>query len=215
MSGSTGKEAAFVFDDYLKGLARENPVFVQALGMCPVLAVSNSVINALVMGLATMAVLLVSSLFVSIIRKAVPAAVRISTYILIIASFVTVADYSIQAISLPVHQALGAYIPLIVVNCIILGRAEAFASRHTPLRAAMDALGMGSGFTVAIVAIGSLRELLGSGSLFQYRLLPASYAGWNIMILPGGAFFALAALLMLWNFLRTRNKSSRTAEAQP
>ena len=215
MKSSGVEPTAFSFDDYLKGLARENPVFVQALGMCPVLAVSNSMLNALVMGLATMAVLLISSLFVSLIRKAVPPAVRISTYILIIASFVTVADYSIQAISLSVHQALGAYIPLIVVNCIILGRAEAFASRHGPLRAALDALGMGSGFTLAIVAIGTLRELLGSGSLFNYRILPESFAGWNIMILPGGAFFALAALLLLWNFLRTPGESSRTTEAQP
>ena len=188
--------------DFLKGLWKENPVFVQALGLCPTLAVTNSVRNALAMALATAFVLLLSSVLVSLVRRIVPEQVRIATYILIIASFVTIVDYGIQAVSLDVHRALGAYLSLIVVNCIILGRAEAFAARHNPLRAALDALGMSGGFAFALVCLGSIRELLGSGTLAGFHLMPAGFQPWNIMLLPGGAFFVLAGWLIVWSFVR-------------
>ncbi len=193
-------------DEFVKGLWRENPVFVMLLGMCPVLAVTNSVINAVAMGLATTFVLLCSSTIVSLVRRVIPRQVRIASFILIIATFVTVAEYLLQAISLEVHQALGAFIALIVVNCNILGRAEAFASRHGVARSAMDALGTGVGFTIACLALGVVRELLGSGTLAGVRVLPASFEPWTIMILPGGAFFVLGGWLMLFNWIQQRNR---------
>lgn len=186
-------------NEFLKGVLRENPVFVQALGMCPTLAVTNSAINALVMGLATACVLLMSNTLVSILRHHVPKQVRIATYIAIIATFVTAADYLIQAWSLGVHKNLGAYVALIVVNCIILGRAEAFASRNTLGRSILDALGMGTGFILALLSLGIIRELLGNGSLFGMAILPESFQPWIIMILPSGGFFTLGILLLVFN----------------
>ena len=171
-------------DTFLKGIWKDNPVFVQALGMCPVLAVSNSVINALAMGLATSFVLLMSSSLVSILRKLIPKEVRIATFILIIATFVTVAEYIIQWISLELHKNLGAFISLIVVNCIILGRAEAFASKNDLKSSILDALGMGIGFTFAIFCLGAVREVLGNGTFANIPVFPASYEPWVIMILP-------------------------------
>ena len=150
-------------DEFIKGLWRENPVFVQVLGMCPVLAVSNTALNALAMGLATAFVLVMSNIVVSSLRSFIPKQVRIATYILIIATFVTVVDYVIQAISLDLYKALGAFISLIVVNCLILGRAEAFASKNTVARSIMDGLGMGVGFVFALFCLGAVREILGSG----------------------------------------------------
>ncbi len=191
-------------DEFLKGLWRENPVFVQVLGMCPTLAVTNSVINAIAMGLATTFVLLMSNLLVSSLRKFIPKQVRIATYILIIASFVTVAEYIIQAISLDIHKALGAFISLIVVNCIILGRAEAFASKNTVKNSIMDALGMGAGFTFALLCLGVVRELLGSGSFLGISVFPENYEAWVVMILPGGGFFTLGAWLLFFNWLKER-----------
>ena len=141
-------------DDFVNGIWKQNPVFVQVLGMCPVLAVSNTAINALAMGLATAFVLLMSNVVVSLIRRIVPNQVRIVTFILVIATFVTIVDYVIQAISLQLHRSLGAFISLIVVNCLILGRAEAFASKHGVGRSALDALGMGIGFTLALLCLG-------------------------------------------------------------
>ena len=179
-------------DEFLKGLWRENPVFVQVLGMCPVLAVSNTALNALAMGLATLFVLLMSNIVVSTIRSFVPREVRIATYILVIATFVTVVDYLIQAISLDLHRALGAFISLIVVNCLILGRAEAFASRNGVVRSALDALGMGAGFVLALLCLGAVREILGSGSLFGVPLFHDRFQNWVVMILPSGGFFTLA-----------------------
>ena len=148
------------FDTLLKGLWKENPVFVQVLGMCPVLAVTNTVVNSLVMGLATMFVLVSSSILVSAFRNVIPKQVRIATYILIIATFVTVAEYVIPAISLEVHRSLGAFVALIVVNCVILGRAEAFSSKNSIGRSVLDALGMGAGFTVALLDLGITSFLL-------------------------------------------------------
>lgn len=191
-------------DTFLKGVWEENPVFVQLLGMCPVLAVTNSVTNAFVMGVATTFVLLMSNIMVSTLRRLIPKQVRIATYILIIATFVTVADYAIQAISLEVHKSLGAFISLIVVNCIILGRAEAFASNNSVGKSILDALGMGTGFTFAVLCLGVVRELLGNGTLAGIPIMGESFEPWIIMILPGGAFFVLGGWLLLFNWLKER-----------
>lgn len=191
-------------DQFVNGLGKQNPVFVQALGMCSVLAVSNTAINALAMGVATMAVLVLSNLAVSLLRNQIPKEVRIVTYILIIASLVTIIDRLIQAISIDVHRALGAFVSLIVVNCIILGRAEAFASGHDPRSSLYDALGMGLGYVLALLCLGAVRELIGSGSLFGIRLLGEHYQGWTVMLLPPGGFFVLAGWLMLLRFLGSR-----------
>ncbi len=199
-------------DEFVKGLWRENPVFVQVLGMCPALAVSNTAINALAMGLSTTFVLLMSGLSVSALRNFIPREARIVGFISIIASFVTAVDYAIQAISVELHRSLGAFIALIVVNCLILGRAEAFASKNTPGRAALDALGMGAGFTGALLWIGVVREILGSGSLFGIALLPESFQTWTVMVLPSGGFFAMAMWLLLVNRLKEREAQ---AEKRP
>jgi len=186
-------------DAFLRGLLRDNPVFVQVLVMCPTLAVSNTARNALAMGLATLAVLVASNAAVSSLRRFIPRQVRIATYILIIATFVTVVDYLIQAISLDLHKALGAFISLIVVNCIILGRAEAFASRHGVLRSVLDGAGMGLGFCGALLCLGAVREVFGMGALFGVPLFGARFQPWVVMLLPGGGFFTLAAWLLLFN----------------
>jgi electron transport complex protein RnfE len=191
-------------ETFLKGLWRDNPVLVQVLGMCPTLAVTNTVVNSVVMGLATTFVLVASAVLVSATRKLIPKQVRIASYILIIATFVTMADYLIQAVSLDVHRALGAFISLIVVNCIILGRAEAFSSKNTVGRSVTDALGMGVGFTGALLALGTIREVLGSGSFAGIDVLGPSFEPWVVMVLPGGAFFVLGAILMAFNWMRTR-----------
>ena len=191
-------------DEFVKGLWKENPVFVQALGMCPVLAVSNTAMNALAMGLATLFVLVMSNITVSTLRRVIPRQVRIATYILVIATFVTVVDYVIQAISLDLYKALGAFIALIVVNCLILGRAEAFASKNTVGRSIMDGLGMGVGFTFALLCLGAVREIFGSGSLFGIELFHDRFQDWVMMILPSGGFFTLAGWLLLFNWLKQR-----------
>lgn len=201
-------------DDLIKGLWRENPVFVQLLGMCPVLAVTNSALNGLSMGIATLFVLVLSNTLVALLRHAIPREVRIATFILIIASFVTVVDYLIQAISLELHKNLGAFISLIVVNCLILGRAEAFASRNSVPRAVLDGLGMGIGFTFALLCMGSVRELLGSGSLFGVAVLPDAFQPWVVMILPGGGFFTLGALLLFINSMQARREAAPAAVEQ-
>jgi len=200
-------------DEFIKGLWRENPVFVQVLGMCPVLAVSNTARNALAMGLATLFVLVMSNTVVSLLRRFVPRQVRIATYILIIATFVTVVDYVIQAISLDLHKALGAFISLIVVNCVILGRAEAFASKNPPGRAVLDGLGMGLGFTFALFCLGAVREVVGSGTLFSVQLFHDTFQPWVVMILPSGGFFTLAAWLLLFNTLKKRKQARAAGEA--
>jgi electron transport complex protein RnfE len=199
-------------DEFIKGLWKENPVFVQVLGMCPVLAVSNTALNALAMGLATLFVLVMSNIVVSSLRSFIPKEVRIATYILIIATFVTVVDYAIQAISLDLYKALGAFISLIVVNCLILGRAEAFASKNTVVRSALDGLGMGIGFVVALFCLGAVREIMGSGSLFDVQLFHDSFQDWVVMILPSGGFFTLSGWLLLFNWLKQR-KEKREARA--
>ncbi len=191
-------------DEFVKGLWRENPVFVHLLGMCPVLAVSNTAMNALAMGCATMFVLVMSNTVISLLRSFIPKQVRIATYILVIATFVTVVDFVIQAVSLDLHKALGAFISLIVVNCLILGRAEAFASKNTVSRSIMDGLGMGIGFTFALFCLGAVREVLGSGSLFGVQLFHDAFQNWVVMILPSGGFFTLAAWLLVFNAFAER-----------
>lgn len=186
-------------DTFLKGLWRENPVFVQVLGMCPTLAVTNSAVNAVAMGLATTFVLLMSNVLVSSLRSFIPKQVRIASYILIIATFVTMVDYAIQAVSVELHKALGAFISLIVVNCLILSRAEAFASQNSVGRSVLDALGMGLGFTVGLLSLGAVREVLGNGSLFNVPILPDAFQEWIVMILPAGGFFTLALWLLFFN----------------
>ena len=199
-------------DEFIKGLWRENPVFVQVLGMCPVLAVTNTAMNALAMGLATMFVLVMSNIVISTLRKFIPKQVRIATYILVIATFVTVTDYVIQAISLDLHKALGAFIALIVVNCLILGRAEAFASKNTVGKSILDGLGMGAGFVFALLCLGTVREVLGSGSLFGIELFHERFQDWVMMVLPAGGFFTLAGWLLLFNWMKQRKARARLLE---
>jgi electron transport complex protein RnfE len=193
-------------DTFLRGLWKENPVFVMLLGMCPVLAVTNTAINALAMGLATTFVLLCSSTLVSLLRKLIPKQVRIATYIVIIATFVTMVDYAIQAISLDLYNALGAFIQLIVVNCVILGRTEAYASKQRLGAALVNGLGMGTGFTLALLCLGTVREILGAGSLFGVPLFSENFQPWVVMILPPGGFFVLGAWLLVFAWYRQRRE---------
>jgi electron transport complex protein RnfE len=193
-------------EEFLKGLWRENPVFVAVLGMCPVLAVTNTAMNSLAMGLATTFVLLFSSLLVSLFRKVIPRQVRITSYIIIIATFVTVVDFLLAALTPDIHKALGAFIALIVVNCLILGRQEAFASKNNIKLALADALGMSLGFTFALLCIGCIREILGNGTLFNLPLFGEGFEPWIIMILPPGGFFTLGFLLLGFNWWQQRKE---------
>jgi Na+-translocating ferredoxin:NAD+ oxidoreductase subunit E len=193
--------------ELIKGIWRENPVLVQLLGLCPALAVTNSVANSIAMSAATLFVLTGSSLLVSSIKKFVPGDVRISTYILIIATFVTIADMMLEAAVPVVHKELGAFVALIVVNCMILGRQEAFASRNTVPRALLDAVGMGVGFTIAMLLMGSIRELLGNGTLLGYSVLGPGFEPWVIMILPPGGFFTLGVILLVFSWLKRRGEA--------
>lgn len=199
-------------EEFVKGLWRENSVFVQVLGMCPALAVSNTARNALAMGVATLFVLLMSNAVIAGLCRFVPKQVRIATYMLVITTFVTIADYAIQAISLDLHRALGAFVFLIAVNCLILSRAEAFASKNTVGRSMLDGLGMGAGFTVALFSLGALREVLGSGSLFGVRVVHDGFQEWVVMLLPSGGFFGLAAWLLSFNALRQWRAGRRNQE---
>jgi electron transport complex protein RnfE len=191
-------------EELAKGLWRENPVFIQLLGLCPALAVTNSAVNALAMGAATTFVLVGSSLLVSSVRHWIPKQVRITSFIIAIATFVTVADFTLQALAPDVHKNLGAFIALIVVNCLILGRQEAFASRHAPRFAAADALGMSLGFSLALFMLGAIREILGNGSLFGVDLFGGRFEPWVIMILPPGGFLTLGVLLALFAHVKER-----------
>ena len=192
------------YEELVKGLWRENPVFIQLLGLCPALAVTNSAINALAMGAATTFVLVGSSLLVSSLRNLIPKQVRITTFIIVIATFVTVADFTLQALAPVVHKELGAFIALIVVNCLILGRQEAFASRNSVRVAVADAAGMAAGFAFALFLLGCIREILGSGSLFGVSLFGPNFEPWVIMILPPGGFLTLGLLLALFAFVKER-----------
>ena len=184
---------------FLNGVFKENPTFVLLLGMCPTLAVTTSAKNGLGMGITTLVVLALSNLFISLLRKVIPDKIRIPAFIVIIASFVTMVELLLNAYLPGLYKALGLYIPLIVVNCIILGRAEAYAYSHSPLLSLFDGLGMGTGFTFALTIIGALRELLGAGTLFGANVMPKGYVPVSIFIMAPGAFFVLALLTAIQN----------------
>jgi electron transport complex protein RnfE len=195
-----------LFKEFTKGLWNENAVFKLLLGLCPTLAVTTSAENGLAMGLATTFVLLCSNIVVSLLRKVIPPKVRIPAFIVIIASFVTVVQLCMEAYLYGLYQALGIFIPLIVVNCLILGRAEAFASKNPLSVAVADGLGMGIGFTLALFILGAVREIFGSGSLLGVSLFGASYQPFLLMILPPGAFISLGLLLAAMNRFEARQK---------
>jgi electron transport complex protein RnfE len=189
---------------FARGIVHENPVFQLVLGMCPTLAVTTEAVNGVAMGLATTFVLLCSNGAVSLLRALIPPKVRIPAYIVIIATFVTVVDLLMNAYAHDLHKALGVFIPLIVVNCVILGRAEAFASKNAPLPALADGLGMGLGFTLSLTLLGSVREVFGSGTWFGLPLFGAGYQPLIVMVLPPGAFLTLGLLLAGMNALARR-----------
>ncbi len=190
------------------GLVKENPTFVLTLGMCPTLAVTTSAMNGLGMGLTTMAVLTLSNLFISLLRKIIPSRVRIPAFIVVIATFVTVVQLLLEAYLPALNKSLGVYIPLIVVNCIILGRAEAYAYSNPPIPSMFDGLGMGLGFSFALTCIGALREILGAGKVFGISIMPASFEPIRIFSQAPGAFFVLACLVALQNYIKTKRKKA-------
>ena len=191
------------------GVIKENPTFVLMLGMCPTLAVTTSAINGLGMGLSTCAVLMMSNLMISLLRKFIPDRVRMPAFIVVVASFVTIVDLLMQAYVRSLYGALGLYIPLIVVNCIILGRAEAYASKNPPVASFFDGRGMGIGFTLALTLIGAFRELLGSGSIFGFSIMPEGFEPVSIMIMAPGAFLVLACLTALQNKLKAPSATNK------
>jgi len=193
-----------LWKEFSKGFFKENAVFVLLLGMCPTLAVTGSAINGLGMGLATTAVLVGSNLVVSLLKRWIPDKVRIPVFIVVIASFVTIIDLSMAAYVPDLHKALGIFIPLIVVNCVILGRAEAFASKRGVMESLVDGLGMGLGFAFALTLLGSVREILGAGSVFGWSFLPEGSTTILLFILSPGAFITLGFLIALINVIRRR-----------
>lgn len=186
------------------GLVKENPTFVLMLGMCPTLAVTTSAVNGVGMGLSTTVVLVLSNLLISMLRKIIPDSVRMPAFIVVVASFVTIVQFLLEGFVPSLYDSLGLYIPLIVVNCIILGRAESYASKNPIMPSVFDGIGMGLGFTVGLAAIGIVRELIGAGKIFDYQILPDSYEPITIFILAPGAFFVLACLTALQNKMKKR-----------
>lgn len=196
--------------DFTRGIWEESAVFRLILGMCPTLAVTNSAVNGLVMGSATTFVLVSASIIISIFRKFIPSKVRIPIFIVVTASFVTIADYLLAAFIPSVHKILGIYVPLIVVNCVILGRLEAFSSKNPVSRSFFDALGIGVGFTLGLLSLSSMRELLGNGTIFSYQILNQEWFNpMLVMKLPPGAFLTLAFLIATINYYTQRKKKSR------
>jgi electron transport complex protein RnfE len=198
------KKQITITREFIKGIWDENPVLSSLLGLCPTLAVTNSAVNGLAMGLATTFVLLSSSILISLFRKVIPHQVRIASYIVIIATFVTVADRFLAAYFPVISQALGPYVPLIVVNCLILGRQEAFSSKNKVVRSILDGAGMGTGFIFILVLLGAIREILGSGSIFGIAVLGSWFNPWMVMILPPGAFITLGLLIAMGNWINER-----------
>ena len=196
-----GKHQPAIIHEFIKGLWEENPVLISLLGLCPALAVTNSAINGLAMGLATTFVVVSSSIIISSLRKVIPHQVRIASYIVIIATFVTVADRFLAAFFPAISSALGPYVPLIVVNCLILGRQEAFTSKNPVGHSLLDALGMGLGFLAVLFALGTIREILGSGTFLTHQVLGDWFQPWLVMLLPPGAFLALGLLIGLSNWV--------------
>ena len=203
--------AKTLVQEFTKGLWDEIPPFRLVLGLCPVLAVTKTVENGIGMGVATTFVLVCSNVIISLLRNAIPKGVRIACFIVVIATFVTVVELLMQAYAYPLYQKLGIFTPLIVVNCIILGRAEAFASKNTLGRSILDALGMGVGFAFALLCLGAVREILGAGSLFGVELFHDGFQDWVMMILPSGGFFTLAGWVLLFNWLKQRKARAETA----
>ncbi len=197
-----------IFQEFKKGLWSENAVFRQLLGMCPTLAVTNTVVNGLFMGLATLFVLLGSAVTVSIFKNLIPKQVRLAAYVVIIATFVTMADLFMAGSVPEISKALGPYVPLIVVNCLVLGRAEAFSSKNPLAPSVADAAGMGLGFTFALLWLGGVREIIGSGTLIGTQLLGAWFEPWLIMILPPGAFISLGITIGLINHYTHRREEA-------
>lgn len=190
-----------ILERLYNGIIKENPTFVLMLGMCPTLAVTTSAINGIGMGLATTVVLVMSNAMISLLRKVIPNGVRMPAYIVIVASFVTIVQMLLHAYVTSLYDSLGIYIPLIVVNCIILGRAESYASKNKLIPSIFDGLGMGLGFTIGLTAIGIVRELIGSGTVFSLRVMPEAYEGVSIFVLAPGAFLVLAFLCAIQNKL--------------
>ena len=195
------------------GIVKENPCIILMLGMCPTLAVTTSAINGLGMGLSTLAVLIFSNLIISIMRNIIPDQVRLPAYIVIVATLVTIVDLLLQAYVPSIYSALGIYIPLIVVNCIILGRAEAYANKVPPMPAMFDGIGMGLGFTVGLTLIGICREILGSGSIFGFQFIPDQFHI-SIFVMAPGAFFVLAGLTALQNHLKMPSATNVSEEEE-
>ncbi|MCE5252370.1 electron transport complex subunit E [bacterium] len=195
-----------IIGEFTKGLYKENPVFRLVLGMCPTLAVSTSVENGIGMGVAATMVLVSSNLFISLVRNMVPKKIRIPIFIVIVATFVSIVEMLMQAYAPALHKSLGIFVPLIVVNCIILGRAEAFASKNNVFYSVIDGLGMGIGFTLSLILISTIREFLGNGSFYGFPVLPASYKPVLVMILPPGAFLTLGYVVGFFNWLDQRKK---------
>lgn len=191
--------------EFIKGVWKENPVFRLVLGTCPTLAVTNSVINGISMGLATLFVLVCSSTIISAIRKLIPKEIRLPCFIVVIATFVTVADIYLRAQFPLISKALGPYVPLIIVNCIIFARAEAFASKNPVLASFVDALGMSIGFIFALFCMSSVREILGTGCFCGIKILGSWFYPWSVMILPAGAFFAFGILIGIMNLITKKN----------
>ena len=196
------------------GLIKENPTLVLMLGMCPTLAVSTRASNGIGMGLSTLAVLVLSNLVISLLRKVIPDQVRLPAYIVIVASLVTVTELLIEAYLPSVYEALGIYIPLIVVNCIILGRAEAYANKNKPLLSVFDGIGMGMGFTVALTLAGAVREILGSGTFFGLRVLPETVEPIGIFIQPPGAFLVIAFFVIILNAIGIKTRQRKLVESE-
>ena len=196
------------------GIIEENPTFIQVLGTCPTLAVTTSAINGIGMGLSTMAVLVCSNLFISLLRKIIPDTVRIPCFIVVIASFVTIVQLLLTAFLPALNESLGLYIPLIVVNCIVLGRAEAFASKNGPLTSLCDGIGNGLGFTLALCFIGLIREFLGAGTLFGVTVLPEAFPKTLVMIMAPGAFFTYGTLMAIFKRLIGKMKANKAAKEE-
>ena len=196
------------------GIIDENPTFIQVLGTCPTLAVTTSAINGIGMGLSTMAVLVCSNLFISLLRKIIPDTVRIPCFIVVIASFVTIVQLLLTAFLPALNESLGLYIPLIVVNCIVLGRAEAFASKNGPLTSLCDGIGTGLGFTLALCFIGLIREFLGAGTLFGVTVLPEAFPKTLVMIMAPGAFFTYGTLMAIFKRLIGKMKANKAAKEE-
>ena len=194
------------------GVIKENPILILMLGMCPTLAVSTQAINGIGMGLSTTVVLICSNLLISALRKVIPDQVRLPAYIVIVASFVTVTELLIQAYLPSIYSALGIYIPLIVVNCIILGRAEAYANKHPIGLSIMDGLGMGIGFTLALTLAGALRELLGSGTVFGLQVLPETVEPVRLFVQPPGAFLVIALFIIIMNAIGIKTRQRKLVE---